>query len=232
MIQRNRNYHKKAPSRNAQKLFIICEGNETEPNYFSFFEGLTSNLSVIPIPSKDGKSDPVKLMEWARDNILNNSIEYEIDIHNNDMVWFVIDTDQWQKQGKIALIKEFCSMHNNYIFTESNGLAKYKVWNVAQSNPQFEIWHYYHIYEKSPNKSEVDKYSSFKEFVDRKINGGFDFKTHPAYIEDAIKHSKNNFKRDSNKYPKLFSTEVYLLCQEILKFVKKDIDVLKKTLTI
>lgn len=66
MIQRVRNYEKQAPSRSAQKIFIICEGDTTEPNYFNFFTGLSSNLAVIPIPSENGKSAPVKLMEWAK----------------------------------------------------------------------------------------------------------------------------------------------------------------------
>lgn len=55
MITRVRQYAKKEPSRDAHKLYVICEGAHDEPKYFEFFEGLSSNLSVITIPSEAGK---------------------------------------------------------------------------------------------------------------------------------------------------------------------------------
>ena len=43
MIRRIRDYSKREPSRDAHKIYIICEGKGTEPNYFAFFEGMSSN---------------------------------------------------------------------------------------------------------------------------------------------------------------------------------------------
>ena len=65
MIQRRREYGKREPSRDAHKIYIICEGKGTEPDYFAFFEGLSSNLQVITIPPTEG-NDPLKLMERAK----------------------------------------------------------------------------------------------------------------------------------------------------------------------
>ena len=44
MITRRKDYSKKEPSRDSHKVYVVCEGTETEPNYFGFFEGLSSNL--------------------------------------------------------------------------------------------------------------------------------------------------------------------------------------------
>lgn len=44
MILRRRTYEKASPSRDAQKIYIICEGKEREKDYFEFFEGISSNL--------------------------------------------------------------------------------------------------------------------------------------------------------------------------------------------
>lgn len=226
MIQRIRNYQKKEPSRNAQKIFIVCEGNATEPNYFGFFAGLSSNLSVIPIPSEDGKSDPLKLKEWVQSHLLgkNNAPDYK----EHDLVWFVVDTDEWQKQGKIAALKDFCSALNAQEKSSEAASSSYDMWNVAQSNPQFEIWHYYHIYSELPDSAEVAQFASFKEFVNSKIQGGFDFHVHPVYVEDAIKNALSSFTRDSDGYPSEYSTEVYKVCQQIVPFVKNIVDVMKK----
>ena len=50
MIQRNRRYIKNEPSKDAHKIYVICEGSETEHNYFTFFKELSSNLEIIDIP--------------------------------------------------------------------------------------------------------------------------------------------------------------------------------------
>ena len=57
---------------------------------------------------------------------------------------------------------------------------------MAQSNPSFEIWLYYHIYDSKPTDEEVEKVHSFKEYVNSKISGGFNFQIHPVFLEDAI----------------------------------------------
>lgn len=64
MITRRKNYTKQAPTRDARKLYIFCEGVGTEPSYFSFFEGLSTNLEIITVPPESG-TDPLKLLELA-----------------------------------------------------------------------------------------------------------------------------------------------------------------------
>ena len=95
MIQRRREYGKREPSRDAHKIYIVCEGVGTEPEYFAFFEGLSSNLEVVTIPPKEG-NDPMKLMEQAKRKLVGEEREYTIDYKQGDTVWFVIDTDEWE----------------------------------------------------------------------------------------------------------------------------------------
>ena len=94
MIQRRRDYGKREPSRDAHKIFIVCEGEGTEPDYFEFFEGLSSNLQVIPIPPENG-TDPLKLLELAKLKLISDDRIYTIEYEHHDTVWFVIDTDKW-----------------------------------------------------------------------------------------------------------------------------------------
>lgn len=232
MIQRIRNYTKAAPQRDARKLFIICEGNETEPNYFNFFKSLSSNLAIITIPSENGETDPIKLMEYAEQNLLKHVRSENPDYLQNDQVWFVIDTDDWQQQGKIEILREFCAQTNAQLVSQYDEHPKYAMWNVAQSNPQFELWHYYHVYNELPKLEDVEQYVSFKEYVNDKISGGFNVAIHSVYMSEAIVNAEQHFQRDKQGYPILFSTEVYLLCQEILPFVKRDLEKLKSKLSL
>ena len=150
---------------------------------------------------------------------LKENSEKKLDYKEGDLIWFVIDTDNWEKDGKIATLREFC--------THQNHDKKYIVWNVAQSNPCFEIWLYYHIFNAPPLQSEVGKFRSMKDFVDANIKGGFNSRIHPTFIDSAIKNSRFNYKTDKSGCPTLFATEVFKLGDIIWKYAKNEI--LRKT---
>lgn len=211
-LVRSRRYERQEPLRDSRKIYIYCEGNKREFDYFRFFCGLSSNVNIIPIPSKDGKTDPEKLMEAAQEEFgINSDVspKYTLDVSQHDNVWFVIDTDLWG--SKITDLRNFCKSQNAGLDNET--------WYVSQSNPSFEIWLYYHKFSEKPVKNDVDKYSSIKEFVDAQIPGGFDSRKHPAMIEAAIQNAKATYEEE-NQVLKLYSTEVFKLGQGILPFVK------------
>ena len=230
MIQRRREYGKKDPSRDAHKVYVVCEGVGSEPEYFGFFEGLSSNLQVVTIPPIEGKTDPLKLMEHAKQTLIGEEREYTVEYEHGDTVWFVIDTDEWEKQGKIVPLREFCAQQNASIPMVLDEVKAYKAWNVAQSKPCFEIWLYYHLYENEPLTDEVEQYATFKEFVDGKISGGFDFEKDPVRLEDAIINAQNNFSLDERGLIKTYSSELYILGKEIDGFVKADLKKLRNKL--
>ena len=197
-LVRSRRYERQEPLRDSRKIYIYCEGNKREFDYFRFFCGLSSNVNIIPIPSKDGKTDPEKLMEAAREEFgINSDVspKFTLDVSQQDNVWFVIDTDSWG--SKITDLRNFCKSQNAGLDNEA--------WYVSQSNPSFEIWLYYHKFSEKPVKNDVDKYSSIKEFVDAQIPGGFDSRKHPAMIEAAIQNAKATYEEE-NQVLKLYST--------------------------
>lgn len=204
-IVRPKKYERQEPSKDSRKIYIYCEGDR-EDDYFKFFVGLSSNISIISIPSKDGKSDPKKLLESAEADFKS---KYVLDKEENDSVWFVIDTDQWG--SKITTLRDFCKNQNTPIGSD--------IWFVTQSNPCFEIWLYYHFDASKPNMEDVNKYASMKDFLNAVIPGGFDCRKKPAQIENAIINAEKNYK-EVNGEPDLYSTEVYKLGELILPFVK------------
>lgn len=221
MIRRRKDYSKKDPSRDASKIYIVCEGKESEKNYFEFFEGLSSNLKLIVIPPEDG-TDPLKLMEQAKKLFLGETRSYTLDYMQNDKVWFAIDTDSWEKEGKIKPLRDFCSKQNEAV-KKLDEKKPYKAWKVAQSNPCIEIWLYYHFYDAPPEADEVQDKPSMKAYVHNKIAGGFNYYKDPVRIKDAIENSEKNFKCQENGNPALFSTEQHILGKEIFGFVSTEI---------
>lgn len=197
MIQRRKDYSKKVPSKEASKIYIVCEGKETETNYFEFFEGLSSNLHLIIIPPENGKTDPLKLMEQAKKLFMGKTRLYTLDYLQNDKVWFAIDTDTWEIEGKIQPLRDFCALQND-LLKEFNERKPYKAWNVAQSNPCIEIWLYYHFYDVPPQEDEIRIHPSMKSYVDSKVAGGFDYQKDPVRVTDSALNSSSKASNENS----------------------------------
>ena len=226
MITRRKDYSKRPPSKDARKLYLFCEGEGTEPDYFAFFKGLSSNLEIITLPPESG-TDPLKLMELAISKLLKEDSHYIMDYLANDSVWFVIDTDSWEKEGKITPLREFCAANNTAFPGKFSEVKPYNAWNVVQSNPCFEIWLYYHFYKEIPIVEDIEVYPTFKAFVSSAFTGGFNYQNDPVKIKTAVENARLNFHRDEEGKPELFSTEVFELAEAIIPFVKQDLDRLK-----
>lgn len=130
-----------------------------------------------------------------------------------DEIWFVIDTDRWNEGNKIGLLKAYVEEKNK----------SYNGWFVAQSNPSFEIWLYYHFNPEKPKNEDVVASASFKEFVATKIKGGFDNRSMPLEIQQATLNAEKNFEVESGQ-PKVYSTEVFNLARQIINFTKVQLD--------
>lgn len=209
-LSRHKVYEKVEPFKNAKKIYIFCEGDR-EVHYLKFFQGFASNIDIIPIPNENGKSDPTKLKAQAEKCLENNSVSLSKELA--DEVWFVIDTDRWNEGNKIGELR-------NYVEEKQK---TYDGWFVAQSNPSFEIWLYYHFNSEKPIDFEIEAAQSFKDFVATKIKGGFDNRSMPLEIQQATINAENNFERE-NGQPKLYSTEVFNLAKQIIKFTKVQLD--------
>lgn len=192
-------------------MHIFCEGEVKEIAYFKFFQGFTSNIDIIPIPNENGESDPTKLKAHALRLLGNGSISLSEELL--DEVWFVVDTDFWNVGNKIDILKAFIGERNK----------DYHRWFLAQSNPSFEIWLYYHFYEEKPKEEEVEAALGFKEYVAGKIKGGFDSRRMPLEIQQACRNAEKNFEIESGQ-PKLYSTEVFYLAKQIIEFTKVQLD--------
>ncbi|HMQ46645.1 MAG TPA: RloB family protein [Saprospiraceae bacterium] len=224
MLIQNRLFEKEAPDRNASCIYLFCEGIKRELEYFRFFQNKDSRLKVEVYPfSPNEDNSPRGLMDMAKKCFFisdeNLSVKYEI--QEEDEVWIVLDSDpdKWDsRRTQIEEVKKFC-MEN-------------KGWNVAESNPCFEVWLYYH---RSNVKAEFEGEGScknWKQLVDQEFKGGFDSRKHPINIETATNNAKLNYAVDENEKPLVGSTAVFRLGHNLLKLLKPKIDkALKKMQT-
>jgi hypothetical protein len=209
MILTNRLFTRREPEIDAQSLFIFCEGRKREYQYFMYFKGIDSRINIIVHQLKgDEDNSPTGLHKIATECLTKSEAnpfpQYEL--LDGDQVWFVIDTDKWE--DKVAKLRSECSIQN---------------WNIAQSNPCFEVWLYYHLFDTPANFQWLEICEPWKEFLAENVEGGFNSNKHPIYIGQAIKNATANFAIMDNA-PAIGSSEVFELAKVIYGFCKWKIE--------
>ncbi len=214
MILTNRLFKREPPTREAKSIYIFCEGAKREYQYFKYFKEMDSriNIEIYELHPHEDNS-PIGLLNIAKKCILvskdNSKPKYSF--FKNDEIWIVLDTDKDRDESRkpqIEKIKSFCKRKNN--------------WFVAQSNPCFEVWLYYHNSSEKSIFQNNEKCSEGKKLVNNSIAGGFDSRKHPLYLETATINAENNF-TTINDIPDIGSTEVFKLSKSIYPLVKSKI---------
>ncbi len=219
MIQTDRLFKREAPSREAKSIYIFCEGVKREYQYFKYFREMDSRINVEVYklhPHED--NSPLGLLGIAEKCIIPDLATHnpKYAFQQNDEVWIVLDTDKDKdssRQPQIKQVRDVCRQRDG--------------WFVAESNPCFEVWLYYHCFSAKPD-IENHMCDDWKRLINNAIKGGFNSKRHPIYIETAQKNAEKNYLPLKGK-PNTGSTEVFKLSKSILPLVKVKIkEALKK----
>lgn len=208
MIISKRSFVRQEPFRDATKIYIFSEGKKREYDYFLFFEGLDSRINVI-VNKLDGCEDnsPTGLCEISSAKFKEND-EYEF--IEGDQVWLVFDTDDWG--AKINEAREY--------------IKEKKDWFIAQSNPCFEVWLYYHFRKDFPELAKAtDK--GWKAYVNDAVPGGFNPTKHPSLLSVAIENAESNFRKHDDGSPEEGCSEVFFLGKRLLPYVSDTIQNIK-----
>ncbi len=147
---------------------IVCEGKQTEPNYFNGLKQVINkkygNKVDVLIPSIDVKGtgmNTTSLVKYTQRTINHSNKVY-------GQVWVVFDKDDYNDEQFESAIKN-CD------------------YNIAWSNPSFELWLLAHF-------KKVSRYIS-KDDVLKELNKEFQKKG----IGDYTKNDKNIFDKVTNK---------------------------------
>jgi hypothetical protein len=182
-------------------VIIVCQGKQTEPNYFKHFK----NDSNFVLHIKKRAEDPVSLVKYAK-----YLKEVEFDIGPKDRVYCVYDVDNTSDEA-LNIAKKNASQY---------GISS------CISNPCFELWYLLHfIYSTScldsydDVKNELLKYISYyeknKDVFERLIS------KQSCAIENAKKlekhHTREEIKSIRRRNP---STHVYDVVEYLNKLSK------------
>ncbi|QHS59778.1 RloB family protein [Chitinophaga agri] len=195
MPRKNREYKKGAPHRDCRKFIIVAEG-EREDEYFRYFNNLNRRVKVEIVERDGGKSAAKYLQERIATYHTKFGIEPE------DLVWFVLDVDKWPRRD-INELHQHCT-------TDAN-------WDIAISNPCFEVWLHYHLLKAIP--VNVKTPGQLKTNLNKLLPGGYNKETFAKQIKVAATNAGKADEHKDHYFPEKNNTKVYVLANQLLQFL-------------
>lgn len=212
--ERKYNNRKLAPYR----YLIVCEGEETEPNYFKGIESIINNtygdkinVEQVKIELDGTGKNTRSLVEHAINKVKNATIPY-------GHVWCVYDKDSF-------------TAHQ---FNSSIEIAKSNGYKVAWSNESFELWFLLHFnyidtgLDRNQINSKLDEQFKMLSInngkYDKNIKNIFEILSTYGSVENAIRFSKkilNNHPPDKTPSEMNPCTTVHLLVEDLLSYTSK-----------
>jgi len=180
-----------------QRFLIVCEGEQTEPNYFRAFRVPAD----IVVDIEPGAGTHASVVRRAID------IVHDLD-DTYDQVWCVFDRD---KNG-----------HNSASFNEAIQLARDNDISVAYSNDAFELWYLLHFNYHDTAMHRHDYIIKLKALLGKyEKNDSAMFEK----LEDKMDVADRNAKRLLSQYTPIHpesndpSTTVHLLVSQLRAFM-------------
>lgn len=200
-------------------ILIVCEGKDTEPNYFKHFKTRYINVNIeLANKSSIGKNkarstDPVSLVKEA--SAYKND-KYTIREADGDRVWCIFDVDV-DRNNNDALRAKQVQLDNAY------KLAKKDDIRLGISNPCFELWYLLHfcyttgfIKDYESMKKLLESRTSIKDY-DKNIDV-FD------YLKDNIDIAIDNSEKLKKHYEDLGIVIANVETNEILLNMKNIVE--------
>ena len=198
MPRKNRGYKRGEPYRDARLFVIVCEGNKREKEYFTELAEGHRRVKVRLLPPTDddsGKSAPKHVVERATNYVK------EYGLAKDDQLWLVMDVDRWGEEVLIPIGKE-CQKKNS--------------WNVALSNPCFEVWLHLHLQDVSQTPTKTCQ--QMKGELHELITSGYKVEVFTPLVDQAVERASIADNNQEHFYPAVMTTKVYLLINEMKRF--------------
>ena len=161
---------RKVSGRSQNKTFlIVCEGTETEPNYFEVFQRKAHDKKIAKINIEPAGLVGISLVKEAK------SLK-ELGNYADDEVWCVFDRD---------LKKENNNQQN---FNEAIKSAVENKLNLAISNDAFELWFllHYEYYQSETHRS------NYKNMLSAKTRLGEKYEKNSETMYEKLKDKQSN----------------------------------------
>lgn len=208
--ERSSNTYDRRPGKNTpgRCILIVCEGAETEPNYFQELKNYLK-LSLVEVEIEGRSGAPITLVEKAQKLVIQRNKDIQIkktSANQFEAVWCVFDVE---------------NPHHNSTFEEAVRIADDRKYSLAISNPAFEYWYILHF--ESTTRPFADGGEAKNHLRHYHINCYQEstpvFNRLLSLVPQAIQRSKailENLPEGGPRFPNP-STFVHLLVEEMIE---------------
>ena len=214
MGREKRDFKRPEANKDASLFVIATEGEVTEYQYFTQLADKIRNskIHVEVIEKLDTNSDPKSTMK------LLDKFKSEYNLTKTDELWLVVDRDKHDEPNHIKNLTEVARM------------CSQKNYNLALSNPDFEIWFIFH--KRSLDSLTIEEKENL--FENKKNSGrtqteiflvslyGHYNKTNidiELFVPDTMQAITNAKQADTNpneRWQNNLGTRVYLIVEKLL----------------
>ena len=177
-------------------VVVAFEGAETEPKYFELFRTPRDHVvQYKPVHNPNHKSKPADVLQRLARDFRNYK-------RGKDEGWLVIDRDAWPEADLNTVCRE----------------ARAKDFQVALSNPCFELWLYLHLRDNATFAHRHDCQNRLATVLaDYSPNkkGSYDPEVLRTKIDQAIKRAAELDIHPHTPWPTNQCTRVYKLVQSL-----------------
>jgi hypothetical protein len=185
--------------RDDRLCIIATEDTHAPEQYFRIFRD--SKIKVRVLPTGDGLSAPQHVFDRL------DAFAEEFDLMDEDELWLMLDTDHWVKADHIANFNNVCAQ------------AVQKRFNLAHSNPCFEVWLLLHLVDLDP----IRQFKSCGEVVRylKDTLGGYSKRTIDSQqfsldkVAAAIERAEKLDHSPQDRWPQKTGSHVYRLVKRL-----------------
>jgi RloB-like protein len=194
-INRTKLLDRQHDRRDARLFIIATEGAVTEKQYFEMFGSSRIKVEVLPTGS-DNQSAP----DYVLDRL--NSFKEQFDLHEDDMLWLVLDVDRWGDEKLSLVCRE----------------AKQKDYHLAISNPCFEVWLCLHCDDLNPEDKTCKQFKARLRKTLGSYNGSnLDLSQYEPHLTTAVERAQILHSDVRQNWPPTIGTHVYRLVEILLQ---------------
>jgi len=183
--------------RRSAKLFVIAtEGKDTEKQYFEMFGNRKVKVEILST-GDDNKSAPQYVLERL------DKFKDLYDFNEEDEFWLVLDIDRWIKKDQLIAV---CPQ------------AKQKGYQLAISNPCFEIWLCLHFGDLHPEDKTCKHFGArLKAVLGGYSKSNLNVSAYKSNVNNAIARSRSLDLKPNEYWTSQLGTHVYKLVERILQ---------------
>lgn len=199
-IKRTKLLDRQQDRRDAKLFIVATEGKETEKQYFRMFNSTRIKLEILAT-TEDGKSSPEYVLERL------DIFKERYDLNEDDMLWLVSDVDRWGPKK----LSSVCSQ------------ARQKGYNLAISNPCFEVWLTLHFEDINHQDRTCDNFKARLRTILGGYNGSnLDISAYNQNITKAVSLAKYLHQNSQQDWPPTLGTHVYRLVEIVLESLGRE----------